>query len=667
LLGAQSDRLASRRVGGETKKALHDVRREAGQPHGALAMSPDGVEGAASRYALQTFTTDNLGDEIQSIAAAQFLPSIDLLIDRDALGRGAAGLASPHKIIMNGWYTHRPEDWPPSPYLQPLLTSFHLSREIARNNVGGLSAAQVLLQGENLEFFRSHEPIGARDLSTRELLLDAGVEAFFSGCLTLTLGDGVASERGDYVCAVDLPRPLLRRLRAQLKSPLIVGTHGAVTSDAFGERVHAASRRLSRYAYAKSVVTTRLSCALPCLALGTPVLFVMSARDSYRFSGLNGLLHACFPQQFLDGAMTFDPDEPPPNRDAYRVHREALIQSVGRFVDAAAGSSDAAPFPFRPEPLSDELVSPDPAVREGGRDSPFEDMFAPGRDYGPDSRPDFLRDLGKVHAAMGDLAEAERLLQFASDERPHGAYIRNLLGEIKASRLADTGAAGPPKARELRPLGAEVLAKRLTYLDKSRLVSLFEQISQVKARRVEGDFVECGVALGGAAICIASQLDGGRRFIGFDVFGSAPPPAEIDGTRAAERYQTIAAGEASGIGGDKYFGYEDDLLEVARLNFGRFSLRVDDSRVRLVKGLFTETLDEAIGAPIAFAHIDCDWHDPVRFCLERLTARLVRYGVIIVDDYNDWDGCRRAVDEFRATRGDLMLVASRPHAALIKL
>ena len=52
-----------------------------------------------------------------------------------------------------------------------------------------------------------------------------------------------------------------------------------------------------------------------------------------------------------------------------------------------------------------------------------------------------------------------------------------------------------------------------------------EEIGRVAARGVAGDFVECGVALGGAAACIASQLDGARRFLGFDLFGVIPAPA----------------------------------------------------------------------------------------------------------------------------------------------
>jgi hypothetical protein len=68
--------------------------------------------------------------------------------------------------------------------------------------------------------------------------------------------------------------------------------------------------------------------------------------------------------------------------------------------------------------------------------------------------------------------------------------------------------------------------------------------------------------------------------------------------------------------------------------------------IALVQGLVQDTLggDEAV----AFAHMDVDWYEPSLVCLERLYPRLSVGGSIIVDDYHDWGGCRRAVDEYLA-------------------
>ena len=59
------------------------------------------------------YSTNNLGDEIQSIAARQFLPSVDALVDRDDWIAFPSNTEGPFRIILNGRFTHCPEKWPP--------------------------------------------------------------------------------------------------------------------------------------------------------------------------------------------------------------------------------------------------------------------------------------------------------------------------------------------------------------------------------------------------------------------------------------------------------------------------------------------------------------------------------------------------------------------------
>src|SRR5690606_39517361 len=55
--------------------------------------------------------------------------------------------------------------------------------------------------------------------------------------------------------------------------------------------------------------------------------------------------------------------------------------------------------------------------------------------------------------------------------------------------------------------------------------------------------------------------------------------------------------------------------------------------------------------------------DPVMLCLERTAPVLSRGGMMILDDYNDYGGCRRATDAFLAANPSLDLVRAEPHAA----
>ncbi|CAM5645253.1 hypothetical protein SFUMM280S_06107 [Streptomyces fumanus] len=50
--------------------------------------------------------------------------------------------------------------------------------------------------------------------------------------------------------------------------------------------------------------------------------------------------------------------------------------------------------------------------------------------------------------------------------------------------------------------------------------------------------------------------------------------------------------------------------------------------------------------PVAFAHIDCDWYDSVRLCIERIADRVSVGGIILFDDYVVYSGCRKAVHQW---------------------
>ena len=162
---------------------------------------------------------------------------------------------------------------------------------------------------------------------------------------------------------------------------------------------------------------------------------------------------------------------------------------------------------------------------------------------------------------------------------------------------------------KVRAIGREVRDRKLTYLSPKKLRSLLNAVDAVTLAEVPGDFLEFGVALGGSGICLASRLEPGRRYLGFDVFGMIPPPTEADGEAVGRRYRTIAEGRSEGIGGGQYYGYVDDLHAKVSDSFAALGLPVDGERILLVKGLFEQTVVQHGDATVALAHIDCDWYE----------------------------------------------------------
>lgn len=295
-----------------------------------------------SRPAYLVCNTTNLGDDIQSLAAKQFLPPNSIEIDRDRMSTVQEDVF----VIANGWFMHNsavtpsekerrtdmPFDWPPPPSVNPLLISMHLAKP----------ARQAFLAEKSLSYLRAHGPVGCRDLATKEVFDSAGVDTYFSGCLTLTLKKRTAT-RTQNVYFVDVGgaswkdlylrggATIRRILRRSLGRPPIVLTHQTDERD-HEVRAQRANELLDLYAGAKLVVTSRLHCALPCLALGTPVVFVVPDSSDPRFTGLSDLLTMYTHKDIRRGNFAIDWDTPRANPDDYLALAKNAEARVTAFV-----------------------------------------------------------------------------------------------------------------------------------------------------------------------------------------------------------------------------------------------------------------------------------------------------------------------------------------------
>ena len=205
-----------------------------------------------------------------------------------------------------------------------------------------------------------------------------------------------------------------------------------------------------------------------------------------------------------------------------------------------------------------------------------------------------------------------------------------------------------------RRLAPRLRKAGLTYLSLKKLARIEAEMARLGTLAVAGDFLEFGVALGGSGIVIARKARMGQRgFAGFDVFAMIPPPtSQKDDEKSRERYSVISSGKAKGLAGETYYGYVDDLYAQVCQSFAKYGVAVDGGEVALVKGLFEETWPNRPPRPIALAHIDCDWYDPVKYCLNAVADRLSPGGAIVLDDYHDYGGCKQATEEFLAERPD---------------
>ena len=103
------------------------------------------------------------------------------------------------------------------------------------------------------------------------------------------------------IVLVDLPQDIISFIRQKTKKTIITLQHCDLNIKKQEDRFHVAEVLLGVYSKAHCVITSRLHCALPSLAMRTPVLLLDFAQDQYRFDGLRDLLHHADAQEFLTG------------------------------------------------------------------------------------------------------------------------------------------------------------------------------------------------------------------------------------------------------------------------------------------------------------------------------------------------------------------------------
>lgn len=149
-------------------------------------------------------------------------------------------------------------------------------------------------------------------------------------------------------------------------------------------------------------------------------------------------------------------------------------------------------------------------------------------------------------------------------------------------------------------------------------------IRHVVANDIPGAIVECGVWRGGMLKAAVLQLEAmgvEREVWGYDTFAGMTETGPEDGEGGKEQIGKLAV----------------PYSEVrAYLGEG----------VRLVKGDVRQTLLQESPEQIAILRLDVDWHDNTRACMKALWPRLSPGGVLLVDDYDFWEGCKKAVDAY---------------------
>ena len=181
---------------------------------------------------------------------------------------------------------------------------------------------------------KENEPIGCRDESTVQTLQGLGIEAYFSGCLTLTLQPFSDVEKQNYVCLVDVPLEIVDYVKKKGYNVRVMSHNNSdLKKMSPEERLKQAEDYLKIYQGAHCVLTSRLHCALPCTGIGTPVLVMYSSEYGERFSGLKKFLHTTDIEDFLNGSWNDFLETPFCCSTDYMSYAARLSRTCKKFVN----------------------------------------------------------------------------------------------------------------------------------------------------------------------------------------------------------------------------------------------------------------------------------------------------------------------------------------------
>jgi hypothetical protein len=177
-----------------------------------------------------------------------------------------------------------------------------------------------------------------------------------------------------------------------------------------------------------------------------------------------------------------------------------------------------------------------------------------------------------------------------------------------------------------------------TMIGRKRLGNIVDCLDVIRRESIPGDWIETGVWRGGAVVLMQgySAIYGMDRTVwAADSFQGLPKPSKPQ---------------------DEGYDFSSDVVPVLAISeeevrnlFRKYNL-YDPDKVRFLKGWFKDTLPTAPINELSLLRLDGDLYESTMDALIALYDRVVSGGFVIVDDYGDFEPCRKAVDEFRSAR-----------------
>ena len=229
----------------------------------------------------------NIGDNIQAIAMRSFYVKYMGINQDDIVEVDYHSLSTyvgedvilPINFYFLGLKDAKETWFPTSQYIHPVFIGLHLQNDYVTN--------------EEIIYLNEKSPIGCRDEYTYINMKKRGISAYIGGCITATLPLREKTEHQKYTYLVDVDEKVKEYLPARLKNQIVKKTHeivGPFEYDFYRQVDAIAEKQLNEYKNkAALVITSRLHCASPCIAMGIPTILIVKEK-TVTFSWIDNLI-----------------------------------------------------------------------------------------------------------------------------------------------------------------------------------------------------------------------------------------------------------------------------------------------------------------------------------------------------------------------------------------
>jgi O-methyltransferase len=267
---------------------------------------------------------------------------------------------------------------------------------------------------------------------------------------------------------------------------------------------------------------------------------------------------------------------------------------------------------------------------------------------------------------VGDLRTHVRVARQRAEDGLSGiTRVRRFVAETARRALAKRGFSivrtvpysRQPIPADCDPETAETIraVQPYTLTSPDRIMGLCLAVRYLVRSRIEGAIVECGVWRGGSIMAIARTLLSlgvtDRDIYMYDTFTEMPDGGPLDEVDLGGRTWDEARAE---LKDDPILG----LWPLERVRELVQSTGYPPERLHFVQGLVEDNIPAHAPERIALCRLDTDWYESTAHELRHLYPRIVPGGVLLLDDYGEFQGARRAVDEYFAD-GDRPILLQR--------